>query len=378
MAIIPPLWRYFVADLAGSGITDYSKLASDRVVEVILNGPLSMTGRAPSDNPQVWIPYDGDGYDDPYLDEGTRLMWGFRRESSTPPYYTVRAATVVQFVSDDAEQDDARTLFQGWDPWHYLFSRPACNADGSLPGEGGLQYVDTQVSTIIAQLLENTIVNQGHAFVDAGVTYGGTASWNGVLETAAGMAVGVPPDPPYVIAQGTSVGQAWQQLTALGICDIILNPIYDPLVRPNYLVDLSVYAQAGETRDEAIFAWNAPGRSLVGISRQQDGSQRANDVAFFAGQGGSKGVGTPQLDAASIAKFGNYFAQQFFPAEATAAGVTSLAAQQLALRKTGRQTVTFRPAPGRSPRPGLDYGLGDRVPVWVQPQGFRKLLGEAG
>lgn len=362
------LWRYFLTDLAGSGITDLSKITSDRFCEVILNGPLSIGGTVPSDNPQVWIPY-ADAYLDPYLDEGTRLLWGFRRESGAPPYYTIRAATICQLVEDEAAQDDARTRFVGWDPWHYLLSRPVCNADGSLPGAAGLSFTATQASVVIGTLLANTIVNYGHAYVDAGVAYIGTGFYTGTLETAAGMIIDVN------FAQGTSVGEAWQQVTDMGVCDIILDPIYDPLNRPNYLVQLNVYEQAGVTRDEAIFAWNAPGRSLVGLSRQQDGSGRATSVKFFAGQGGVDGEAPVQTDVAAETKFGTYYAQQFFPAVSVVAAVTSLAEQQLALRKNGKTTVTFRPAPERSPRPWQDYGLGDRVPVWAKPQGFRKLLG---
>jgi hypothetical protein len=378
-SLIAPLWRYFIAALDGSGITDFSKLASDRQIEVILNAPLSMRGTVPSDSPQVWLPYAGDGYDDPYLSEGTRLLWGFRRESETAPYYTVRGATLVQLVQDSAQQDDARTAFQGWDPWHYMFSRPVQNFDGSLPGPNGISFTATEVATIIEVLLNNTFINDGHTFIDVpdlmpngDVNSGASGFWTGTIETGAGMTIDIN------FAQGTSVGEAMQQLANLGVCDIVLKPIYDPMNRPNFLVGLNVYAQAGVVNDAAIFAWNLPGRSLVGLDRQQDGSVRANKVKFFAGQGGSATGGQTiavQTDAASVTKYGEYWAQQFFPGQIDATAVLSLAQEQLALRKTGRQTVTFQPSPGRSPRPWQDYGLGDRVPVWASPSKFRELLG---
>lgn len=369
---VTPLWRYFIADLDGAGITNYSRLASGRSCEVLLNGPLSLRGSVPSANPQVWITYDGDGYDDPYLAEGTRLLWGFRRESNTPPYYTVRAATIVQLVTDSARQDDATTQFVGWDPWHYLLSRPVVNSAGGFPGKDGLSFTDTQASVVIASLLKWTIDSVGHTFVDAGFDYSGTSDYNGILETAAGMVIDVN------FAQGTSVGQAWQQVTNMGVCDIILNPIYDPANRPNYLVELNVFAQAGRVKDEQIFAWNMPGRSLVGLTRQQDGSDRANRITFFAGQGGSAGQGATVDDVDSQLKYGVYEVQQFFPSangQGARAVVTSLAEQQLALRAVGKETVTLFPAAKRSPRPWQDYSLGDRVPVWASQQKFRQLLG---
>ncbi len=374
MGLIAPLWRYFIADLDGGGITDYSKLAAARQVEVVLNGPLSMQGDVPSDNPQVWIPYTDDGYDDPYLAEGTRLLWGFRRESDTPPFYTVRAATIIQLLEDAAQQDDARTAFQGWDPWHYLMSRPVVNSVGALPGKDGLSFTDTQASVVIGSLLQWTIDSLGHVFVDAGVTYSGTADYTGTLETDAGMEIDIN------FAQGTSVGQAWQQVTAMGVCDIVLEPIYDPFNRPNYLVQLNVYKQAGTVKDEQIFAWNTPGRSLVGLTRQQDGSDRANRLEFQAGQGGVAGAAPAVDDLDSQLKYGVYEAQQFFPSVtgvSAVAVVTSLAEQQLELRKNGKETVTLSPTPERSPRPWQDYELGDRVPVWASAQGFRQALGVA-
>lgn len=370
-----PLWRYFIARLNGAGLTDYSKLASDRVIEVLLNGPLSMRGTVPSDNPQVFIEA---GDDDPYLTEGTRLLWGFRRESNVPPYYVVRAATLMQLVGDAAQQDDARTSFTGWDPWHYMFSRPVCNFDGSLPGPNGLSFTDTQAATVIETLLDNTFQNHGHTFIDlpdikpdGSVNSGASGFWDGTIQTGPGMEIDVN------FQQGTSVGQALQQVCSMAVCDIIMEPVYDPYNRANYLVQVSVYSQVGEEKPEQIFAWNMPGRSLVGLNRQQDGSQRANAIKFFAGQGGSAPGGQDiavQEDSDSQDKYGVYYAQQFFPGENVDGAVLSLAQQQLALRALGKTTVTFKPAPERSPRPWLDYDLGDRVPVWASNTGFRQFL----
>lgn len=364
-----PLWRYFIADLDGDGIVDYSKLAADRVVEVVLDAPLSMTGTVPSDNVLVWL--NGPNDMDPYLAKGTRLLWGFRRENQAPPYYVVRGATLVQLVEDSAAQDDARTRFVGYDPWRYLFARPVCNADGSLPGKNGISFTATQASVIIGTLLGNTIVNQGHAYIDAGVTYIGTGFYTGTLETGAGMSIDIN------FPQGTSVGQAWQMLTDMNICDIVLEPIYDPFNRPNYLCQLNVYAQAGSIQDEQIFAWNLPGRSLVGINRTEDMTQAANEIVYFTGQGGTYDRPTAPIseDLTSVAKYGEYWAQQFFPGQTQAVVVQSLADRQLALRKDGKETVNFKPAPERSPRPWQDYSLGDRVPVWASKEGFRRLLG---
>lgn len=365
---VGPLWKIFVAALDGTGISDLSRVAHDRQITPILNGPLTTQARVASDDPAVNIPYD-DEYADPYLSEGTRLVWWFRRESETAPYYTVRGATMCRFLEDDAEQDAAYTTMSGFDPWHYMFSRPVVDADGNTPNpDTGMSFSNTQVAVIAATILRNTIDHHGHAYIDAGTDYEGTASWDGVLQESPGMEVDVN------FPQGTTVGQAWQQLCALGVCDIVLTPIYDPIDRPNYLVDMSVVAQAGDFNPNAIFAWNLPGRSLVGLNRRIDGGARANMILPGAGQGAKAGFGDVQTDAASVAKYGEYWDLPFYPGNTVVVGVEALAAQQVALRAAGRKTVTFRPAPERSPSPWVDYNLGDRCPVWAS-RAFRELLG---
>jgi hypothetical protein len=77
-------------------------------------------------------------------------------------------------------------------------------------------------------------------------------------------------------------------------------------------------------------------------------------------------------------------AQQFFPGlngpdlAANVAAAGAFAQAQVALRATGKQTVTITPAPERGPRPWLDYQLGDRMPVLASAQKFRQLLGVEG
>jgi len=374
MAAVPPLWRYFVTDLSGLGITDWSKLASQRSVDVVLNAPLYMSGVVPSDNPQVNLTHTSDGYNDPYLAEGTRLLWGMRKELDILPFYTCRAATMIQLVEDTAEQDDARSHFVGWDPWHYLLSRPICLLNGDLPGENGITFVNAKASVIIATLLRNTIVNQGHCYLDAGngsrvgegsqyADWGGTVEYTGYLDSTVVLSGNTHFD------RGISVGAAWKQITDLGVCDIVLNPIFDQGHRANYLCELNVYAQAGVTRDEQIFAWDMPGRTLTGISRQQNGAERANVVQLY----GKFPLEANEQDASSKLKFGQYWSSES-NADWDANELTYYALNQIQMRAMGRQTVNFTPAPERAPRPWQDYQLGDRCPVWASQDKFRKLL----
>jgi len=99
----------------------------------------------------------------------------------------------------------------------------------------------------------------------------------------------------------------------------------------------------------------------VAVEDVFDGSERANHIQYYRGQGGPPIAA--HTDTASIARYGEYWAQQFFPAQTEAPPVTVIAEEQLVLRKSFKQTLTVHPAPERSPEPFVDYYLGDRVRV---------------
>lgn len=368
-----PRWRYFVAALNGQGIADWSKLASDRVVRTLLNAPCSMSGKVPSWDPQVYLPYSDD-YADPYLAEGTRLLWGLRRESTEIPYYTCRGATLIQLVQDEAQGDTATSSFVGYDPWQYLFSRPVVNVDGKLPGDEGISWSNTQASEIITQLLRNTIFAHGHAYIDGGNESLGTLFYTGTLETGPGMEIEA-----INFEAGTTVGDAWSQIVDTGQCDIVLEPIYDPFNRPNYLSQLNVYAQAGATRDEVVFGWDAAGgRNVSSLNRAiEGGTTRANKAQYWSGGAGQTGRSVVGTNTPAITKYGQYWALQTFPDlsdKRMVPIVNAYAAETVRMRGSGRTTVTFTAVTERAPRPWQDYQLGDIVRVVASAQNFRQAL----
>lgn len=365
-------WRFVVTDLDSVTLTFLDHLAMDRRLFYGLNVPAVASCRVPSDNPEVNILSGGD----PFVQEGIRLLYAFRREgdpteSSGIPVWVIRFAGPILQLEDTAAEDSAETPLTAYDPWQYILSRPVCALDGDLPGPNGLSFTATQAGTIIRTLLRNTIVNHGGTFIDAGASWGGTVHYNGEVETTAQVDIN--------FEQGTSVGEAWQQLCDLDVADIILSPIYDPINRPGYCVELNVYSLAGSQRNGAIFAWDMPSKSLTGISRLMDGTSRANKVQFFTNQGGDPVA--LQTDATSVTRYGQYWAQQFFPGQSVAAAVVSLAQLELALRANGKITVQISPAAERSPDPFNDYFLGDTVPVYSSNRlrealsGFQRVYG---
>lgn len=368
-----PLWRWIATTLNPQTLTDLSQVATGRRIEYRLNGPAVATCTVPADSPKVNILDAGD----PFVEEGVRCLLGFRREGGFPPW-VIRYAGLILLTGDAAESEDADTLVTAYDPWKYLERRPVQCLDltncpegylmptgGVLPGPDGMSFGATEAGVVALTLLRNTIVNDGDCFIDAGAAWGGTGFYAGTIETTTQIDIN--------FQQGLSVAEAWRQLVETGEVDLILRPIYDPINRPGILCELDVYAEAGETRFDAVFGWDQGPRSLVGTNRTKDGTQRANRIQLYQDQGGDPV--TLQSDATSIARYGNYWYQQFYPVQTQDIPVESLAALMLQLRADGKTVVTVNPAPERSPSPFTEYYLGDTVPIYASSKFRREMSG---
>lgn len=371
-----PFWRFVVATLGGTVLTFLDKAARERAVSLTLNAPAVASGVVPSDDPEINILHT-DGY--PFLSPGNRLLWGFRQENAVAGVYPGSGADVwvprfggiIQQVEDVADSDNANSTYTAFDPLSYLFSRPVVNFDGSFVGTNGISWTATQIEVVIGQIIRNTILNHGGIHCDLPATYGGTAFYSGTWDATTSIDVN--------FAQGTSVGEAILSLTNQDLVDVVLEPIWDPINRPGYVCEMSVYSQAGAVQDDAIFAWDRPSHSLVGMSRLADLKELANNVKYFAGTAGSASGGLTipvQTDATSEATYGEYWRQQFWPAQNVASAVQALAAAALNLQKNGKTTVTISPIPTCTPLLFQEYGLGDRVPVYASDR-FRQELGDS-
>lgn len=219
-----PLWRFIATNPDSATITWLDNRCFDREVTVLLNRPRVFTGAVPSDDPEINRLYDGPGtiFDDgPYINEGDRLVYGFRKEVTSPEttVWTPRFGGLLMQVEDHAESDIARTRITAYDPWQYLYHRPIRNSDGDLPGKNGISWDDSRVDVIARQLLKWTIDVDGPCMIDAGVTYGGTAFYTGTVDACPQIDINFP--------RGMMVGEAWDELVSLGLMDIVLEPIYD-------------------------------------------------------------------------------------------------------------------------------------------------------
>ena len=361
-------WRYLLADLDGTPISFYDTQARQRSIEYTLNDTTVIRGVINSDNPQANITFT-DGF--PYLSEGDRLLYAFRRDydggGSTYPW-TCRAAGIIMQVNDTGGVDNADTEFVAYDPWQYLMSLPVVNTSFPSAGTYDVPYASINLDQIVVALIQNA--HDTYTFANPAKT--GIDLTSGTIESL----------PPATIEfqRETSIGQCLQQCCELG-CDIVLTPVYDPL-RPGVMCELNVYAYAGDLRPDATFAWDKGRRSVVDDSRQIDGTQRQNNVRYHLRAKADSTEGTDiATEGASVTRFGDYYGTQYFPAETSLTQLSEQVQQTLSEFSENKRTVSLGPVPERSPDPFTEWYLGDFVRVYASKKmrasqsGYQRVTG---
>lgn len=359
-----PLWRTLITDLDSVTITLLDRRMFNRSAAFTLNGVSTFSGSVASDDPRVSRVYDGDGKGDPAVAEGTRLLYCFRQEDPTGLIpWTIRFAGPVLNVVDRSDSDRPVTDIIAYDPWQYLYSIPVLDASGLPLGADGAIFPQTRGSFIAAEILYRAILGVPDMLnlIDLGTIF-----WGGTIEDTATIS-------NWQISQGTSVGQAWDDLVATGSLDIVLTPIYDPVNRPGVCSELSIFSQAGHNRFNAVFGWDTFTHSLTELTREQDGKSRANVENWYAGTGGIQVNVDTDPDPVSVAKYGAYWQQTFRTDNPVKSSVALMARAQLQLEKNGRETITLQPAPERGPFPFTEWYLGDCVFPYATAK-FRKAI----
>lgn len=359
-------WRWAVFDIEApdggtavlKGATFLDRIFSSWGHDRVLCDPCVSTVTVPSGSPLVNLLYDdvGTSFDDePMLAEGRRALLGFRREAqgSAPPW-VCRASGIVMNVKDSASNSDGSgrglTTATAYDVWQLLYKRPVLKADLAVPTPSRpCRFVAIAPDQIILQLLNRTAFVHGTILCDVS---------SGTLESL----------PPVSIdfEAGVSVGEAIKRLCDLDYCDIVFDPIY----QADAISRLNVYARAGVPRYDLPFSWDAAGRSLASIDREEDGNQRATDVQYTNDQGIYAPMQTSWIDRA---KYGVYYLTASYKA-LFQADLVKRAKADLAARRNGVTSITVTPMPERSPVPLLAYDIGDTVPIYAHPAGLRKKL----
>lgn len=379
--------RILVTDLFGATTTWLAKTQLQAAVNANLNAPWQITADVRSGDQAVNTLFtDGD----PVIAQNNRLMFVFLREA--PPAmspWVCRASGILMGLEDATDADISTTHLTAYDPWQYLKGVPVFNdnAGGRIPAigltftagafpDGAAQIAATILTQSIQSLIALGYDGPGGALVDMPLNdVGGGGGPYVTSGHYTGGGIHPTPAITYTVQQGMYVGDVWDQLcaggqdasgSALG-CDIVLEPIYDPIFRPAYTSQLAIYPRAGVCRYAAPMSWGRFGRSATTADRVHDGTPGSfvNIALFGAGQAGTDGIATIQVNAASVTKYYSYWAEQFFPNQPIVGAVENLAISAVNLAKQGKRTFALDPDPLRSPMPFRDYLPGDRVPVYT-------------
>ena len=360
--------RFMVTDLYGVTTTWLDKLTLSASLTVGLNLPFTGSVSVRPNDPRVNGLFT-DGY--PRLAQSNRLVYIFFDE--TPPGgWVCRLAGTFMSPEDQADADVPTTHFAFWDAWQFLNGTPVFDGAGNPPGPNGYSFYGIRGNVIVGTVLKNAIDNQpplnpnqgGNGyFIDAGPSYGGTAFWGGTIENT--------PIIDYTVQQGQTVGAVWTDLLAAGAdpaggsggVDIVLTAICDPVNRPGYTHELSIYNLAGIDRPYTPMSWGKLNRTSITADRQHDATPGSfiNVAKGYAGQGGPGNA--PVVNTASVNDFLYYWAQQWFPNQPDAVAVQAMMHQLINLSKQGKRTFTLNPDPLRARQPFLGYNIGDRIPV---------------
>lgn len=370
--------RFVITNLHSVTTTTLDKLILDAQMVPALNQPLTGTFSVRSNDRRVNRTFT-DGF--PLLAQSNRLVYVFFREApAEADPWVCRVAGILMSPEDQADADVPTTHFAFFDPWQFLMGTPAfIDGAGNIPGPDGFQFFAQPGSIIAVTLLKNAIDSLGAGtlggngtFIDAGPDYGGTSFWAG-----SGGVREATPVIDYVVQQGATLGQVWNDLVGTDDpdpgsdptrgMDIVLSAIYDPINRPGYTHNLSIYNLAGVDRPASPMAWGAFTRTSITADRQHDATPGSfiNVANFYAGQGGPPAGpgGLPIVNTPSVDTYLAYWASQFFPNQFNAKAVTAYAQQALTLAKQGKRTFTLNPDPLRAVPPFVGYDIGDRIPV---------------
>lgn len=341
-------WRVFITTLAGAVITDLDNRGTDRQFLFTLNGPAYHTGQVGSDDLEINRAYPADG-DPAGLTNNRRLLFAVRRELTPPDTpYVPRFGGILMPIEDQGA-DAPTTRYTAYDPWQYMMSRPFRHpVTGALLGEKGYTYATGErASNIVLDSLATTEAQDGESHIDF--------SDLGLIEDT------TPLPAPFVISQTQSIGEVWQALCDTGTIDILLDPIYDPHLRPTKVCELRIAVFAGTIRFDSVMGWDTGSHSLVDMTRTI--ADMANKVRWISG---AAKQAVAAVDAASVAANGIYWSQQSSAGAQHQAEADLLALAEMYVRRNGAREISFSPVADRLDyTPLRDYALGDYLPVWA-------------
>lgn len=349
--VVSPPWRFVLTTLNQAVLSFLDHRMTNRQLHYYLRQAPTASGRVYAADPEINLLHtDGE----PFLAEGVRILLGLRREGGDPPWVP-RFAGILTQATRITEGDTQYVDFTAYGPRQYLYKRPARMADGSLIPRGGRNYKQVRGSDILLEQIALTVAQDGPVFID--VDSGHIADTDPI---------------DFTVQQGATVGDILDALEQTGTMDILLPAVWDPDGNPGNLAQLNIYPLAGNVQNGAIMAYDLFPHSLQNHDWLEDGEQRANSIEFST----VNGLLTPVVfDAASVAKYRAYWAQQTFPAQAGISAIEAEAGIELITRRAHPTTLTITPLPERAPVPFNEYGLADWLPTYISARSGKLLAG---
>ena len=367
-----PQSRFIVTDLQSRTVTFLDRLATNRRCTHTRNAPFELTLDLPSDNPEVNLPAKVSNPEQPFVDEGLNMIYWFLRfgydlSDTGGPWECVGAAIILH-IEDVGEEENPVSHVTAYDPWKLLYKLPVVDPDTlELPDpDFPVTYGPSNGCQIAYDLL--TASTQASSLYSDFVSHIDTdPAW---IDDASATAV-----ERMEFSNGVTVGEAWDQIVQENEnVGIWLKPVYDPVDRPGVLCELHCTTTLGQDRPEAIFAWDRWPRSLVHISREQDGEQRANFLEYYVSS--DQIPVPPHWDEDAIDAYGLYWETQSLSETNDPTEIEAIVEKELALRKTGSTNYQISPAAERAPMIFKEYHLHDTVHVYASKRLRRPIVDE--
>lgn len=316
-------WRFVVTDLAGTAQGELLGVSQRRVRHAFNGKASTCSGRLRLDNPLA----------DKVL-SGSALIKAYDGDLH-------RLTALLDSAEEVTDAQGGSVSFVFADPWVVLLDR--------LIGKTSAGYSD---ATALAPLDKTTLVE--HILAAANADYTGIDIGELVPTGATGFAAFAPFKPA-----GEAIAEIVNNLDGPDVRLVTQEP--QTVTGGVRLARLDIVAVLGRARPEVVFEHGTGKKNVVSYNRAVTG--RVTNRIYGLPQDGAAAV--TASDAVSIATYG--VREQTISADLPGVLLQRLADENVRIRKTPRQIITFQPTrqdpatPGRVPQFDRDFFLGDAI-----------------